>query len=389
MAVLALGPLAVQRMRAADTVALVTLAQQRVDADDVLERINEATRSIAQAVEPSVVYIEATGRGPRGQTARSTGSGWIYDAQGDIITNAHVIDSMDTINVQFSDGRLRRAQLVGRDPSTDIAVLKVTAPSGGLIAARRASDMPVFQGDRVFAFGSPFGFKFSMSEGIISGLGRHAASGARFSNNYTNYIQTDAAINPGNSGGPMVDIRGRVIGMNTAIITGPERSTTRTAELTGLSGGIGFAIPLETIEAVADQLIQNGRVLKGYLGVGLIDPEDWTAEIRQQSGLTEGFGVLVRNVQPGFPAAQAGLQPDDMIIRIDGEQTPTSTVLRAKISNSTPGDYVTITVLRSGKEKEFRVRLAAAKFMPNGTLLPIAKTPAASTKKRSGGAKPF
>lgn len=369
--VLVLGPVAVQQMQSAKTATIVTLAQHRLDEDDLLERINQATRAIAQMVEPSVVYIEAAYHGPGGRYARSTGSGWVYSGEGYIITNAHVVVRMDTINVQFSDGRLRSAQIIGLDPSTDIAVLKVS--SNGLIGARRASKRPVFQGDRVFAFGSPFGFKFSMSEGIVSGLGRHAATGSRASgyNSYTNYIQTDAAINPGNSGGPLVDIKGRVVGMNTAIITGPERATNKDSEVTGLSGGIGFAIPIETIESVVAQLIDQGEVLRGYLGVALSDPQEFTAEQRQIWGLTESFGVLVTDVPQGQPAFQAGLEPNDLIIKIDGKETPTSPVLRAAISNRTPGDYVVVTVKRDGEEKEFRVKLAAAKTRADGLLVPV------------------
>ena len=368
--VLLLGPVAVQRMQSAKTAAVVTLAQHRLDEDDILERINQATRSIAEMVEPSVVYIEAALHGPGGRFARSTGSGWVYSDKGFIVTNAHVVTRMDTINVQFSDGRLRSAQIVGVDPSTDIAVLKVSA--SGLVAAQRATKLPVFQGDRVFAFGSPFGFKFSMSEGIVSGLGRHAATGPRgFSTGYTNYIQTDAAINPGNSGGPLVDIKGRVVGMNTAIVTSPERSTNGDSEVTGLSGGIGFAIPLETIESVATQLIEHGEVLKGFLGVSLIDTDQFTAEERQRFGLTEGFGVLINGVTKGLPAAQAGIKQDDLIIKIDGKDTPTSTVLRAAISNRTPGDYVVVTIKRDGEEKDFRVRLAAGIPQSDGNLVPV------------------
>ena len=368
---LLLGPLAVQRMHAARTGAIVTLAQQRLDADDILERINDATRAVAQTVEPSVVYIEATLRGPGGRFARSTGSGWVYSDEGHIITNAHVVAGMSTINVQFSDGRLRRAQPVGLDPSTDIAVIKVTEQPG-LIAARRATGEPLYQGDRVFAFGSPFGFKFSMSEGIVSGLGRHASAGPRPSNAYTNYIQTDAAINPGNSGGPLVDIKGRVVGMNTAIVTSPERSQNGAAEVTGLSGGIGFAIPLETIDAVAEQLIETGEVLKGYLGIALDDIERFSAEERMRRGLDGTLGVIVLGVQEGLPAAAGGLMTDDVIVKVDGKDTPFSPILRAEISNRTPGEYVTMTVLRGGEPLDLRVRLGAARYIPaTGELIPV------------------
>lgn len=386
VAVLMFGPLAVQRMHAARTMATVTLAQQRLESDDILERINQATRAIAQAVEPSVVYIEATMRGPRGQFAKSTGSGWVYSEDGHVVTNAHVVGGMDRINVQFSDGRLRSAELVGLDVSTDIAVLQV--PSGGVIAARRATDQPIFQGDRVFAFGSPFGFKFSMSEGIISGLGRHAQSGGLNVNSYTNYIQTDAAINPGNSGGPLVDIKGRVLGMNTAIVTSPERTVNGVSEVTGLSGGIGFAIPLKTIESVVSQLISTGEVLKGYLGIGLEDAETLSFEDRQRMGLTRTHGVIVTTVQDGLPASIAGLRVFDLIIRVDGEETPSSTVLRSEISNRRPGEVVTLTVLRDGVEHDFKVKLAAARFV-SGQLVPLLEQDAESARPARHRPQPF
>ncbi len=385
--VLMLGPVAVQRMHAARASAIVTLAQQRLESDEILERINTATRAVAQMVEPSVVYIEANATGSGGRRAQSKGSGWIYSDDGYVITNAHVVAGMQNISVQFSDGRLRSAQVIGFDASTDIAVIKVAA--GGIIGAQRATNEPIFQGDRVFAFGSPFGFKFSMSEGIVSGLGRHAAAGPGAFNAYTNYIQTDAAINPGNSGGPLVDIKGRVVGMNTAIVTSPERSGADGSEVTGLSGGIGFAIPLETIEAVANQLIDNGEVLKGYLGVALADPEDLNADQRMQWGLTEGFGVLITGVQDGLPAADAGLLPNDLIVRIDGEDTPSSPVLRSEISNRTPGEFVTITVRREGELRDFRVRLAAAKFLPSGQLVPVIEASDDNRSGRSRTERPF
>ena len=370
LALLIVGPIAAQRIVSARTSAVVTLAQQRLDEDDILERINAATRAVAETIEPSVVYIEASMRGPGGRFVRSNGSGWVYSKDGFVVTNAHVVAGMDSIGVQLTDGRLRRAQLIGFDPSTDIAVLKTSA--SGMIPARRATDQALFQGDRVFAFGSPFGFKFSMSEGIVSGLGRHAATGQRGINAYTNYIQTDAAINPGNSGGPLVDVNGRVVGMNTAIVTTPERSTNGASEVTGLSGGIGFAIPLQTIEVVVEQLLKNGEVLKGFLGVALQDPNDLPAEARLEAGLTDGLGVLVTGVTDGLPAARAGIRPMDVIVAVDGKETPNSPVLRAEISNRTPGEWVTITVRRADDERDLRVRLGAARFIPQtGELVPV------------------
>ncbi len=204
-------PAAVRRISAADTSARIVLAQRSLDDDDVLERINAATRNIANTVRPSIVHIEVSSDARRRWGARSTGSGWMFDAEGHIVTNAHVVRGAERIQVQFADGRIVESeQIKGQpflaDPYTDVAVFKI--PEGpGLFPMRRASGIQPQQGDHVYAFGSPFGFKFSMTQGIISGLGRDPSS-AMESGGFTNFIQTDAAVNPGNSGGPVVDIMG-------------------------------------------------------------------------------------------------------------------------------------------------------------------------------------
>jgi serine protease Do len=358
------GPAAVHQLQAARTTALVTLAQDRLDRDDLLERLNQATRDIAQAVEPSVVYVDVLIRNPRtGAIGRSNGSGWVFDSDGHIVTNAHVVDGAETIQVQFYDGRMRRAVEIGIDRSTDVAVIKVEADDSLLFPARRASALPVFQGDRVFAFGSPFGFKFSMSEGIVSGLGRSARTGVAMS--YTNYIQTDAAINPGNSGGPLVDVRGRVIGMNTAIITDRSRMSDPGA---GVSGGIGFAIPLDTIESVTTQLLGTGIVLKGFLGVNLRDID--TARL-EAAGFTEGSGVEISDVLEGTPAAISGIRRGDVVTRINGQRTPRMPVMQSLIGNRLPGEVITLTVWRNGELRDIDVQLMAARVAPSGELVPL------------------
>jgi len=221
----------------------------------------------------------------------------------------------------------------------------------------------------VFAFGSPFGFKFSMSKGIVSGLGREAramASSAR----YSNFIQTDAAINPGNSGGPLVDVRGRVIGMNTAIITDDSRSDT--GAVYGVSGGIGFAIPLETVEAVVSQLIERGVVVRGYLGVGLGDLEMLPPQALVELGLPAAVGVLVTHVERGLAADKAGLKVNDVIMGVDGGPTPSTAVLRSLIGHKPAGDLIELDILRSGERITVPVTLGAAIMNAAGQLEPIA-----------------
>lgn len=351
---LAAAPTAIRSLQSAQTHARVALAQQRLDDNDVLERVSDAVADLAEVVEPGVVHIDAftARRGRRGVPVPngpvSSGSGWVFDDQGHIITNAHVIRGADVYTVQFSDGYTVRAEVVGLDTPTDVGVLKVDADAG-LLPLKRASGERLRQGQRVFAFGSPFGFRFSMSEGIVSALGRNA-NGVTGRNGYTNFIQTDAAVNPGNSGGPLIDVHGRVIGMNTAIVTADNPSAT--VERQGQSAGIGFAIPLDTIESVAGQIIETGVVVKGFLGVSLTDADRL---VLPEGSLPEGFrggGVLVTGLVEGQPAARAGLQTGDIIIAVNGERVPDNAVLRAKIGSTRPGTTVMLRVVR-GREGGF------------------------------------
>lgn len=356
---LALGPLAARRVYTARAVTLATLAQDRLaQQDNILERISQAKRDVAQAVEPSVVYIEADVRG----RPQSNGSGWVYSDDGHIVTNAHVVLGSERIRVQFFDGRVRTAVKLGEDPSTDIAVLKVQRTGDWLVPMRRSPGRPVSQGDTVFAFGSPFGFKFSMSEGIVSGLGRHARTTLTGRIGFTNYIQTDAAVNPGNSGGPLVNVRGEVVGMNTAIISRDELLNQENRSDTGVSGGVSFAIPMDTIESVAEQMIKRGYVLKGYLGVFL---DGLNFEAAEAQGFDERGGVVITGFQGGTPAETSGLLPNDIIIGINDVATPNLTVLRSAISNREPGETIRVSVWRDGDELVYPVTLAAAIVVGN------------------------
>ncbi|TVQ61287.1 MAG: PDZ domain-containing protein [Phycisphaerales bacterium] len=358
------APAAIRRMQLANHVAQVALARERLDHDNLLAHINRATADVAEAVGPSVVHVEwrSGSDGREFRRGSSSGSGWVYNDAGYIVTNAHVIRGAESLAVQFFDGHVERAELVGLDPATDVAVIKVD-PGAGVIPVRRATGHPPRQGDRAFAFGSPFGFKFSMSEGIVSGLGR-TALGVTGQGGYTNFIQTDAAVNPGNSGGPLVDVYGRVIGMNTAIVTSdsPQARTDAKSQ----SAGIGFAIPLDTIESVVDQLIAGDVILRGFIGVRL---RDITV-----SGDPSGFrggAIYVEHVMPDQAAAKAGLRAEDIITHLDGERMLTNDVLRARVSAKRPGEVVMISVLRAGETLEIPVTIGAARMTARYNLLPV------------------
>ncbi|MBX3406489.1 MAG: trypsin-like peptidase domain-containing protein [Phycisphaeraceae bacterium] len=355
------APAAVRMVGYAATDAQIRLAQQTLESDDILVRMDRAVRAIADSVEPSVVHIGVDQAVGGGRFVRqSQGSGWVYDNQGHIVTNAHVIRGASRISVQFQDGRTVNAQVVGFDQSTDVAVIRAQT-SEGLYPARRATGDSVYQGDRVFAFGSPFGFKFSMSEGIVSGLGRDPRTVIGY-NGYTNFIQTDAAVNPGNSGGPLVDTQGRVIGMNVAIATGARAGNPNE----GQSAGISFHIPLSTIEAVAAQLIAGQPLAKGFMGINLpLDqerPNDPEASERLNRRLLEqlgyrGQGVVIVGVEPRGPAGQAGLKPDDVITSIAGQRVLNIAAARAMIANTAPGEQMPLEVWRAGETRRVTVTL--------------------------------
>jgi S1-C subfamily serine protease len=344
-------PAAIKRISAADTSARIVLAQHSLDDDDILERINAATRAIATSVRPSVVHIEVSADARRRFGTRSTGSGWVFNADGYIVTNAHVVRGAERISVQFSDGRVVETEdIKGQpflaDPYTDVAVIKV-AKGAGNFPIKRASGIQPQQGDHVYAFGSPFGFKFSMTQGIISGLGRDPSS-AMEEGGFTNFIQTDAAVNPGNSGGPMVDIKGRMIGMSVAIATG-RHSGGATDDDGGDSAGISFAIPLGTVEYVVNQLIEKGEVSRGMLGIEFRPRPE---RIADETGF-HGTGVAINVVTDGGPADKAGLRVDDVITVVDGIPVEEPSQLRSVVSTHLPGTEVRFKAWQDGKFKDF------------------------------------
>lgn len=341
--VLFAGPRVVQQLTYEQTKTRVIQARNNLEATDILQQLNGAYADIARTVEPSVVHVSASylERQPFGpdRPGLSTGSGWVFDEHGHVVTNHHVVQNALRIDVQLYNGEIRPADVIGTDPSTDIAVLKIEP---GRLHAAELGDIkqPVDQGDLVFAFGSPFDFRFSMSSGVVSGKDRHVGvirnEGGRQSG-YENFIQVDAAINPGNSGGPLTDYRGRVIGMNTAIATG------RRAEVDeGQFAGIGLAIPIDMILPVVTQLIETGHVEKGFMGV---EPMELSPIIAQQLGFN-GQGVFILKVSTGGPARFAGVRANDIVTHVAGRAVGSVPQLRSLVSSVRPGETVRLTIWR-------------------------------------------
>lgn len=351
--VLLVGPAALRRYAVAEQSARIVLARDELAQDDILRRIDRAVAAIADSMGPSVVHLDVAGT--RRNLSGSSGAGWVYDDLGHIVTNAHVVRGGERIAVEFSDGSVFQGSLVGSDVYTDIAVVRVQRDPTGLFAARRSPTRMPRVGEQVFAFGSPFGFKFSMSEGIVSGLGREAP-GSSMPGGYTNYIQTDAAVNPGNSGGPLVNTDGHVIGMNVAIATA--RSIGGTPEDSGGdSAGISFAIPLGTIEPIVDQLIRYGSVSRGYLGIQFGGPDGGLDRVLGPDGVLL-TGVRVSGVEAGGPSENAGIRAGDLIVAVRGSPVITREALSSLVSSGRPGDQVAVRVLRNGGIQDFSVTLA-------------------------------
>src|SRR3954464_8257796 len=318
-----------------------------VDPKDVtgLENLNRERRALVGSVIPSVVSIKTSkkvpvrrqyqldpsdffNRNPRqfrnpneeALVQNSLGSGVVVTAEGHIITNNHVVDQVDEIEVQLSDGKTKKAKLIGADAVVDLAVLKIDEP--GLKPLKFGDSDAVQAGDFVVAIGNPFGFEETVTDGIISSKGRpNRADG------FGDYLQTNAAINPGNSGGPLVNLRGEIIGINTAIIS---RS--------GGSQGIGFAIPSNSVKMALESLLKNGRIIRGYLGI----------QARPVQGPTENDGVIVDDVIPNSPASEAKLKRDDVIKKFNGHTVRNIVELRSLVSQVELNKKVDIELLRNG-----------------------------------------
>jgi serine protease Do len=263
------------------------------------------------------------------------GSGVIISPDGYIVTNNHVVDGAKQVTVTLSDGRELQARVVGRDPQTDIAVVKVSASD--LPAITFASSRKVEVGDRVLAIGNPFGIGETVTTGIVSATGRRAGIGLA----YEDFIQTDAAINPGNSGGALVDVEGRLVGINTAILS---RS--------GGFQGVGLAVPADLVGNVADNLVAHGKVVRGYLGIGI---QDLTPTLADQFGIKAAAGALVTDVRSGSPGAKAGLKSGDVITALNGQPVDNASALSLGVGETAPGTKLTLDVLRDGRSERFDV----------------------------------
>ena len=284
---------------------------------------------------------------PRTRRQESLGSGVVVSSDGYILTANHVVESADEIRVKVATAggdKEYNAKVIGTDPPTDVAVLKIDAKSLPAITLGDSDQLEV--GDMILAIGDPFGLERTVTMGIVSALGRNGFpfGGNNSGPNYQDFIQTDAAINPGNSGGALVDTDGRLVGINTFIV-----SSTYGNE------GIGFAVPINLARHVMDRLIQGGKVTRGYLG---IKPEDINAGLAESFGLPDQNGALVDDVYAGTPAQKAGIESGDVIVEFNGKKVADAASLSLTVSECSPGTEVTVKVIRNGHEKNFTIKLA-------------------------------
>lgn len=278
---------------------------------------------------------------PKKQKRTSLGSGVIITEDGYIITNNHVVENAETINVRLTNFEEYDATIIGRDPKTDVALIKIEPKADLPYVAYGDSDL-LRVGDWVMAIGNPFGFEQTVTAGIVSGKGRSLGSGP-----YENFIQTDASINPGNSGGPLFDMSGKMVGINTAIYS---RS--------GGNIGIGFAIPVNMAGYVVEQLKSHGKVTRGWLGVMI---QHVTPDLAKQFKLEHPIGALVGEVTSGSPAEKGGIKAGDVIIEYNGKEITQMSMLPAQVAQTPIGDEAKVTLIRQGKKKKITVKIAKLK----------------------------
>ncbi len=299
-------------------------------------------------LQNSVVEVlgQSSGRG-FGQGGESLGSGILLDTSGRVLTNYHVVQGTNSLTVRLADGTEADAQVLGTDPTGDLAVVQASFPSGtNLVPAQLGDSSSLKVGQPVFAIGSPFGLQNTLTSGIVSGLNRTLSSSTNNSRPLSGLIQTDAALNPGNSGGPLFDESGRVIGINTAL-ENPSSDT---------FAGVAYAIPINTAQAEMSQLTGGQTVAHARLG---ISGATMTKSLAQQANVDYVAGVYVDQVQSGSPADQAGIQSGDVITSVDGKGVTTFEALSGYINGKSPGDQISVTLVRSGQQKTLTVQLTA------------------------------
>jgi serine protease Do len=308
---------------------------------DVVERINPAVVSIDATargrIDPAWGRLQSDGgrlpgeRGPR----RGAGTGFIIDEDGRILTNHHVVEGAERIQVRLSDGRSARARVIGTDPDTDVALIKIDGETD-LPVAPLGDSSTLRMGDWVCAIGSPLGYEHSVTVGVVSFLGRKL-----FDASLDDYIQTDAAINLGNSGGPLINARGEVVGITTA--------------MSARASSIGFAVPMSSVRAILPALVADGRVARGYLGVAL---REVGPDVQRSLDLPVQAGALVEDVTAGSPAERAGVRPYDVIVSLEGRAIAREDDLIRHVAATTPGTTVTLEIVRDGRAQPISAKLA-------------------------------
>ncbi len=336
----------------------VRAASTKLDGPEIelLQRQNQAYERIIDATAPAIVYVRTEqiikaemspfnmdplfrnffgGPGPqmpKDQKEHALGTGVIFQQDGYIVTNNHVVDRANSVEVMTTDKKMFKAKVVGTDPDMDVAVIKIDARGLPVVPLGDSSTLKV--GDTVLAFGNPFGLSFTVTRGSVSALGRSEFNIEPLQD----FIQTDAAINPGNSGGALMDVSGQMIGINTAILSNG-------SEGTGGSIGIGFAIPINMAKRSIDSLMKTGKVTRGYLGVAIAPV---TEELAHQFKSPDTAGALVQDVTKGGPADKAGLKPGDIIRKFEGRTIRDSSDLLAAVASTNPGSTATLEILRDG-----------------------------------------
>jgi serine protease Do len=336
--------------------AFTPAATPKLNLDDVklLAAIDAEYTKLVQSVVPSVVSITSSrtvtqlapltiedllaGR-QRSRRAKSTslGSGVVVSKEGHILTNHHVIAGMTEIRVQLTDGRNLAAELIGSDPATDIAVLRIRAANIEPLALGESDDLRV--GQQIFAVGNPYGLEETVTRGIVSAKGRHTASDSSIE-----YIQHDAAVNEGNSGGPLLNLRGEIVGINSAIFS-----------RTGGWQGISFAIPANTARRVLEAIVKGGRMVRSYLGVVM---QEITPALARNLALPDTDGAIITEVAPGSPAALAGLRPGDVVRSFNGKTVKGVQQLRQFIANTEVGQQAELGFLRNGQIAKVKAAIA-------------------------------